>query len=552
MPELDAPPGAPQVCGALGHFDRERVLRMAAAFPAELRPAHEDGASILMLDRPPLRWSGRNERGLGWIEGALWQSGAPVADWRQAARSGACGLVVDGRRHFLHSAVNGLAALYWFDAGGATYFSSRIDPLVQAHPGRLSIDWDAWVSTIVLRFPIGQRTPFAEIRRLPQFSALRRRLGCSWLDSPSWPWREIEPHLSLSEAADAIVEGLDEAFAPLDRDAICPLSGGRDSRIVTCALAARRRASLALTVSDDEGDNYEEGLAAPVAARLGVPHEVIVADPDGYAADWAERAARVEHQFVDHAWLVPLARHIDGAGLVVGDGFAIDTLFERGSLFYTSGTLVGDPQAASLAMFDSMRQFGAAERALAEPLRAPLVDRARELFLAAAAPFEGHPSQATLSFYSTRTMRGVSRYPSGLLGQHAKVLTPGADEAVAGPALSVRLEEKVGDRLYPAVFDRLSRDVGRLPSTKDTPRHAPRLQRRWRSPSALRHHRELLADGPLSSHVSVELAAWLDAPDGVELSGDLRLGMEAVSLLHSWWNRYRDRLRDPNPTDLLA
>ena len=70
-----------------------------------------------------------------------------------------------------------------------------------------------------------------------------------------------------------MVAGLREAVAPLDRDALCPLSGGRDSRIVTCLLAETGRATTALSASDDEGDDYEESLAAPVATRLGIPHE---------------------------------------------------------------------------------------------------------------------------------------------------------------------------------------------------------------------------------------------------------------------------------------
>jgi len=542
--------GAPAVCGALGSFDPNRVERIAAAFGMPLGLSHADERSILMLDRRPLQWSGRHQHGLGWIEGSLWRSGA--SDWHEAACRGACGLVLDGRRRFLHTGVNGIAPVYWIDSGNATYFASRIDPLVRACPEPLTIDWDAWVSTIVFRFPIGESTPFAEIRRLPPFSTLHRRFGRSQRRSPSWPWAEVEPRLSLEESAEAVVAGLREAFELLDRDVICPLSGGRDSRMVGSALAAAGRASIALTVSDDEGDDYEEGLAASVAASLGIPHERLSASAEAYPADWEERAARVEHQFVDHAWLVPLARRIDGVDLAVGDGFAIDTLFERDSMFYTAETQVGDPRRASLAMFDSMRRFGAAHRALAEPFHSPLVSRARELFLAATEPLQGHPSQATLSLYSTRTVRGISRYPSGLLGRHAQVLAPGAHDAVAGGALSVRLAEKAGDRLYPAVFDRLNPEVGRLPSTKDTPRHPPHLPRRWRSQAALDHHSQLLADGPLAPHLSDELKDWLDAPSGVELSADLRLGMEAVSLFHSWWRSYREDLKEIDAADVLA
>jgi hypothetical protein len=199
-----------------------------------------------------------------------------------------------------------------------------------------------------------------------------------------------------------------------------------------------------------------------------------------------------------------------------------------------------------------MRKFGAGQNALATPFRDPLLSRARELFLETAKRFEGHPSQAVLTFYETRSVRGISTYPSGLLGRHAQVLTPGADDAVAKATLTVPTSAKHGGGLYRAVLELIDPEVGLLPSTKDTPRRPPRLPRRWRAEPALSHHRELLADGPLAPHVGPELRAWLDAPEGIELPGDLRLGMESIGLFHSWWRRYRDRLREVDAEELLG
>ncbi len=548
---MTAPPRSPVACGALGAYDRDRVLRLAAALDGGSRVVHEDERSILLLDREPLRWSGARQRGLGWIEGAAWRGGA--ADWGEASRRGACGLAIEGRRRFLHSSINGLGSIYWIEDGGAVYFASRIDPLVRTAPGRLSIDWDAWASIVAVRFPAGERTPFAEIRRLEPFSTLGRRLRHFRSHSPTWPWAEAEPQLDCNGAAEGVLEGLRGAVASLDRPVAAPLSGGRDSRMVLCALAEAGKASVALTVSDDEGDSFEEDLAAPVAAALQIPHERLRARPDQYPSNWEERARLVEHQFVDHAWLVPLAQWIDGAGVPVADGFAIDALLQRGSRFYPQETLGHRrPRRASLSLFGSMRQYGGAHLALVERFRKPLVARAQELFLAAAKPFEGNPSQSTLAFYRTRTARGISCYPSGLLGSRARVFAPGASDAVAMAALSATPEAREHDGLYPAVFDLLNGPVGRLPSTSDTPRRPPRLVRCWRSGSAIDAHRRRLADGPLAPHLSSELREWLSSPRRGELSPDLRLGMEAVSLLHSWWHRYREHLREVDPTDLLS
>jgi Asparagine synthase len=504
---------------------------------------------MLMLDREPMRWGHDGRSGLAWAMSGARAEGA--GDWREASRRGANGLAIEGRHRFLHSSIDGLEPLYWIDDGGAIYFASRIAPLVEAAPGLLSVDWDAWASIVAVRFPSGERTPFAEVRRLEPFSTLSRRFGRFRSRSPTWPWAEVEPHLDLGEGAEALLAGLREAVAQVRHPVLCPLSGGRDSRMVLCLLAETGAASVALTVSDDEGDTYEEDLAAPVAAAVGLPHERLPASPDDYPADWVERARRVEHQFVDHAWLVPLARRVDGAGVPLGDGIVIDSLLQRGSRFYTSETLDHRRgRRSNLAMFDSLRRYGLAHLALDESFHEPLIARAREQFVDAVRPFEGNPCQANLGFFRTRTVRGISTYPTGLLGRGTQTLMPGAADAVAVAALATTPEARSDDGLYPAVFELLNRRVGALPSTSDTPRRPPRLPRRWCSAPAVDAHRERIAAGPLAPYISPELRAWLRAPQGTELSADLRLGLEAISLFHDWCDLYRDRLGEIDVAEL--
>lgn len=521
---------------------------MAAGLGGGLRTAHEDERSMLFLDRDPIEWAGQGQRGVAWIEGDVWRGGA--ASWEEASRHGACGLAIGGRRRLVHSSVSGLSRVYWIEEGRATYFATRIDPLVESAPGPLSVDWDTWAAIIALRYPVAERTPFAEISRLPPHAAIRRRLGRTRLERPAWPWAEIEPHLSLDDGAEAWIAALRETLAPLGSSLLCPLSGGRDSRIVLCAIAPGTDVT-ALTVDDDEGGRFEEDHAAPVASTLGISQEELRGTDAEYARDWEERARRAEYQFVDHAWLMPLAWRIAGTGAPVLDGMAIDVTFQAGDRFYTTAALdTSHPRAASAALFETVRRYGQAETALAEPLRAPVLARGREQFLAELRRFEGHPSQAILGVYATRTVRGTSSYPSGVLGRDARVIVPGARDAVAGVALAIPPETKRGGHLYPAVLGRLNPRVAALPATTDSQRTRLRLDRRWCSDAAVASYRGLLAEGPLAAQLAPELRAWLTAPERGELDGHLRMGLEAVALLHAWWRRYRDRLGDVDAADL--
>ena len=92
---------------------------------------------------------------------------------------------------------------------------------------------------MILRYPVRGRTPFAEISRLAPFSTIRRRLGRTRVEHPAWPWAEVEPRLGLDEGADAWVAALRETLGALPERLLCPLSGGRDSRIVLVRRAER-------------------------------------------------------------------------------------------------------------------------------------------------------------------------------------------------------------------------------------------------------------------------------------------------------------------------
>ncbi len=551
---LDAPDGAlrsPLVCGALGRYDLGRIRRTAAALGHDVQVVHQDETSALAMDREPIRWGGARRAGLGWIEALPWAGRA--ASWQEASQAGACGLVIEGRDRRVHSSVHGLGAIYWMSESNALYFASRIDPLVQGAPGPLTIDWDAWSSIITMRFPGADRTPFAEIRRLAPYATLGWRRHRATIESPPWPWTQTEQHLGDREAGEVLAQSLRDTVAAVGRPTLVPLSGGRDSRMLACAFGEAGLAARTVSVSDDEGAAFEEDLAAPVAATLGLEWDVLRAAAANYPRNWLTRARLVEYQFADHAWLVPLSRHLAQQSLPVSDGFAIDVLLGRGKRFLTPETQdASDPRRATRALFDSMRRYGKAHRALVEHLHEPVLARARDLFNEVASEFEGHHSQSTLTFYRTRSVRGVACYPTGLLGQRASIVAPGVSLDFALASLSATDAAQADDGLYRATFEALAPEIGRMPSTSDTPRPAPRRPRLWRADPAVAAHRDRLAHGPLAGLVAPGLKAWLQDAPRPELDPDLRLGLEGISLLHAWWERYRGQLREVEVKDLVG
>ena len=247
-------------CGAIGRYDRELVLAIAAEMNGELAIAHEDQGSILATDRDPIRWEAGGRRGFAWSERVDEISGAGIGDWRDAScAAAACGLVLEDQRSYLHSSVAGVAPIYYLAHEGAIYFATTIDALALATPRRLSVDWEAWSTILSINFPLGDRTPFAEIRRLPPFSRLEERRGEPVVTEERWPWAEVEPSLSVEAGVGDVVECLRASAAHLPPGPIvCQLSGGLDSRLCLGLVAEHRRADVsAITVNRDTGTDQE-------------------------------------------------------------------------------------------------------------------------------------------------------------------------------------------------------------------------------------------------------------------------------------------------------
>jgi Asparagine synthase len=521
---------------------------------------HEDGNSILLLDRPPIRWRGRG-KGLAWTENPT--SEREVGFWKDASRElGACGLVVQDKRRRVHSSVAGIAPIYHVEHAGAVYFASRIDPLVEALPRRLTIDWRAWASIFYLRFPLGERTPFLEVKRLRPFSTLEWDGDAQRAKTVQhrWPWSEIEPHLGLDAGSESALEAMRAAVAPLsDSPVTCTLSGGRDSRLVLCLLAREGQDVAALTVNPDSGHRREETLASGVAEALGVRHSTVQGDEAEFWEQTRERALRVDFQLAAPPWAMPLADALKGRPGVATDGLALDTLAQAGDAYYSESMIHPDGSASvardlwTSLLGKVMRQ--ATRRTLSPQIDDELKSLARRQFMAEASQFRGHPAEVVLTFYATRTVRGISLTPHAVLGADLTTVTPCTHHAVAAALLATRPSEKFHAEIYRALFAKANPAVGALPSTHDRRvRPAITRPRRGLSSAAVSGYERVLTDGPLERALSPEVKGHIAAGTLDQGLADpvLHRGALSVTLFHLWHERYRDRLGSGDPLGELA
>ena len=273
-------PSRKLACGALGRYDRDQVLAIASGLEGESTIVHEDRGrcSSWIANR-----SGGRGRAGGASRGANGPetiSGAGIRDWRDAAcAAAACGLVLDGRRSYVHSSVAGMAPVYYMEHDGAVYFATTIDALALASPRRLSVDWEAWAGILTVDFPLGDRTPFAEIRLLRPFSTLEVRWRRARVETSRWPWAEVESNLDVAEGTAAVLDGMRASIARLpawaDR-----LSSQRWPRLPalprTPFRAAPQRHLRRSPWTPTRGTDRERQIAAQLAAASGFPHHAVV------------------------------------------------------------------------------------------------------------------------------------------------------------------------------------------------------------------------------------------------------------------------------------
>jgi hypothetical protein len=559
---LDEPARNPIACGALGSYDRAVVKRIADALPTPPREVHADRRSCLWLDREPLRWRAGLRRGLAWSERIPAPDPAGVRSWRDAATAlDACGLTLGPRDRAVHSSVSGTLPVYWVDHGDATYFATRVDALARGTGARFDLDWDAWAAIFSLRLPLGERTPFRQIRRLRQFAVLERSAGAGAAREEAWPWAAVAPTADVDEAADAFVAGLLEQLALLrPTGATVLLSGGLDSRILLAAADDAGLDVAALTAVADDGVGWEAGLALDAARAAGASAESFGPDDaEHYRRLWLDHLEASDFQFLLGSFVLPLFPRAQELGRPALDGLAIDVLAVRGGRFYTPEML--DPPAdygVGVPLWESLRERtmkSAPERALEGPYAAAMLRSSRRQFRREAARFRGNRNQTLLTAYSTRMRRGVATLPKQTIGRHVAVFTPGATDRIARAMLSVDPWAKRDRRLYDAIFSRLASPAARMPNVANTPKPdavAQPLRARFSAPMVDLYERAL-RDGPLSPILGKKLSASLrEGKLGAAIHGTaLHRATMAVTALHHWAERYESVLRPVEPQEML-
>ncbi|RSN14229.1 asparagine synthase [Nonomuraea sp. WAC 01424] len=536
----------PYVCGALGRIDTSILGKLTAAGP-KVRPALQTDEAALFSSAPlpPYHRAG-GAFAFSWGE----RKPAAAEDWITVAETYETpGLVGDGARVTLHAGALGLVDVYYVRQGDAVYFSSLIQPLLSLVP--IEIDWAAWASIIQVTFPMGEATPYREVRRLPGSSALVFEHGRLSTERRLPRWLRTEPYEAWT-SAEEIVELLHHVYEDYDgRKLLVPVSGGYDSRLLASVAMARGADVESWTTSPDDGTDTDIAFARSITRELSIPHRVITQDAAAYPGDAAEVARRLEYLTPHHAWYAPFAKEVHGSGRILVDGLAGGPLLKN---FMVSGAaLEARTQAErSAALLGSLSLGAPTQPFLSKAAAQWMEETVREQFAAATSMLHGHRAELPLSVLHTRTVRGIARSAVNLVGPEASFAAPFIHPAFFDAALSVGVGRKDKGRFYREVLHAANPRVAALPSTNVVKQPLQRVPLRSTAAPARAYSHGMLdvvarrVPGMFSDELHEVIAGGPDALTRFSGWND-RFWVRGLVLFGLWLNDFENDLPDVTP-----
>jgi asparagine synthase (glutamine-hydrolysing) len=222
--------------------------------------------------------SGADRNTGGWMADLYEEFGAQMFERLNGTFSG---LLIDKRegKVILFNDRYGTERVYWHQAPDAFYFASEAKALLRVLPQLREFDEEGVAQFLTFGCAVNWRTLFHGIEILPggsrwsfQNGACRRE---RYFDSQTW---EALPSLS----PESFQERFDETFKRIlprhfhtDSNLGIALTGGLDTRMILACEPDEIRKPVSYTFTGENGETFDDRVAAEVAEACGLEHEIL-------------------------------------------------------------------------------------------------------------------------------------------------------------------------------------------------------------------------------------------------------------------------------------
>ena len=207
------------------------------------------------------------------------------------------GLMIDKRQGkvFLFNDRYGIERIYWHETEDATYFASEAKALLRILPKLRAFDEESVMQFLALGCTLEERTLFRDVQLLPGASIWSFESGkCHkriYFSSRSW---EAQPVFSVesfeSEFQETFKRILPRYFQSESKIGIS-LTAGLDTRMIMACRPKAAEQPICYTFSGENGQTWDDRLAARVAETCGLEHRLLRIGPD-FFSDFAANVDR--------------------------------------------------------------------------------------------------------------------------------------------------------------------------------------------------------------------------------------------------------------------
>jgi len=392
-----------------------------------------------------------------------------------------------GQKLILATDRYGIWPLYYMKLGKGVVFSTSLDLLAYAAPDLLHLNPHAAAEYLHLHYCLGDKTLVKEISRLTQGSLANFNLregGHSkkeYFNYKELPCSEDEEEtISVSDLSELLSMSVLRRLKH-DKEIVCLLSSGYDSRTLSGLLVRHKVPFYTLTTYGDTGALDDPEGARLVADALDLENTYFPLPRDYLQLYWKAKCLATDFATTMHTWLMPLTQRHRHPGAVNYDGIA-GGIALKGALVRQSDLDLleqGDTQALVDAMMTLHSSGRVLDRAISEPFRKQWKESVRSALEEEVLLSDNHPNSLSFFVFRNRTRRAISASPCCLLSNRLENVAPFFDFQFFNAAMSIPPASKIGGRVYKEMIKNVDFRLSDIPSSNDKnwPDNMPRRRK---------------------------------------------------------------------------
>jgi asparagine synthetase B (glutamine-hydrolysing) len=399
----------------------------------------------------------------------------------------------------------GFSPLYLLHTRDGLIFSSSMDLVIRCAPVDLHINTEAVSEFLQIQYCLQGKTFVSEIQRMPQgcivtYDARQRSLK----SRPYFEYRR-QP-VPETVVTDEVVSGLAAEIGrgalrrvEENREHLCLLGGGRDSRSIAGVLAHAGVEFSTLTTDPDNGALFDPDLALEVARTLKVENTFVPLPSDYVERTWRDKCEAADFSTAFHTWIMHLAASGGHDGAVAFDGLIGDVMLKPHMLDANRLDLLKNGRLRALA--DELATFMLAGRTPSNFLRPRVAEHWKEGLTSTVRreikEYDGHPNTVSFFWLQHRSRRAIASSPCSMLNRRWLVVTPFTDPSVFHLAMGIPPQTKLGGNVNTRIIGAIDPRLATIPLGSDTVwpsgfKRRPRTRLSIQSPGALSSYLEVI------------------------------------------------------------